>query len=227
MATNLKGFDKLCDGGLLNNASYLVSGNAGTGKSLFCLEFMHNALKNGEKCIYISFEENLEDLRNDGAKIGLDFSKYEEKEQMKFAYYFPYEVTNFDIKLVNEITTMGATRIVIDSSSAMVMGLEDEFEVRKELYSLVSLLKKLNCTGLITSEIPGISDHDCGELSRFGVEEFVVDGAIKFYISAGERYARITKMRSTDHEKMPVQFKITNSGFEFLSKIQKSELKKR
>ena len=57
VATGLKGFDKLIEGGLPSGSLTLVSGNPGTGKSIFCMQTAFNIAKKGSAALYISFEQ--------------------------------------------------------------------------------------------------------------------------------------------------------------------------
>ena len=64
--TGVPGFDKLIEGGLIQNSVNLLSGGTGTGKTIFCLQFLYSGAKeSNEKGIYISFEESSEDLKSD------------------------------------------------------------------------------------------------------------------------------------------------------------------
>ena len=55
--TGIQGFDQLIYGGLPAGRSYLVSGEPGTGKTIFSLQFLLEGLKNGESAIFISIDE--------------------------------------------------------------------------------------------------------------------------------------------------------------------------
>ena len=126
--------------------------------------------------------------------------------------------------LEEEVKNLNAKRVVIDPTSILGMGLENDFEVRKQLYSLSLKLKKLDCTSLLTSEIVGDApiSEGVGKLSRFDVEEFVCDGVITMHYAGlggvGDRAIRVVKMRKTDHVKGPVPIKITNEGIKVISK---------
>jgi len=75
-------------------------------------------------------------------------------------------------------------------------------------------VKNTGCTSIITSEIV----EDSKALSRFGVEEFVVDGVIIMnYLGIGgetNRSMQIRKMRRTQHGKDIYPFKISEKGIE-------------
>jgi circadian clock protein KaiC len=224
--TFIPGFDNLIDGGFLRKSVNLISGGPGTGKSIFCLEFLYNGItKANQKGLFISFEEECDELKEDAKAFGWDFDELEKKGLVKFIYFYPYEITNFHSRLMSEITSMNAERIVIDSTSTFGMALEGEYEVRKELYTLAKQLKKLNCSTIITSEIVGesyLEHHDAGEMSRFGVEEFISDSVITFHhLGFGgkdDKALRIIKMRRTNHFRGAVPMIITNDGIKIIDK---------
>ena len=51
------GLDDLVQGGIPKNSIVLVSGEAGSGKSIFGLQFLVQGAKNNEKGIYVTFEQ--------------------------------------------------------------------------------------------------------------------------------------------------------------------------
>lgn len=208
--TLISGFDKLCEGGLIKNSVNLVSGAAGTGKSIFAMQFLYNGIMQGDKGLYISFEENLEDLKRDALIFGWDFDRLERERKCRFTFMQPYELRNFEAQLLAEISKVGAKRVVIDSTSSFGMALDSDHEVRKQLFSLASILKKMDCVSLLISEI---IEQD--KVSRFGVEEFVADAVITLhYGKNASRNLHIVKMRRTNHEQGPVPFSITKAGIE-------------
>jgi len=224
--TGIPGFDKIVQGGFIRESVYLVSGGGGTGQSIFAMQFLYNGFKEyGEKGLYISFEEDIEDLKADGAAFGWDFNKLDKEGKVKFIYLYPYEINNFQAQLANEITRIKAQRVVVDSTSAFGISLDNDYEVRKELYALASQLKRLKCTSILTSEVVGetsLEGQSIGKLSRFDVEEFVVDCVITLhYLGLGgleDRAIRVVKMRRTNHKKGPISMKITDKGITVKSK---------
>ena len=62
VATGIERLDKLIEGGFPSQTSILLSGNAGSGKTLFALNFLLEGAKKGEKCYYLSLSENALEL---------------------------------------------------------------------------------------------------------------------------------------------------------------------
>jgi len=226
VSTGIPGLDRLTEGGFIRGSVNLISGGAGTGKTIFAMQFLYEGVQKGEVGLFISMEEDISDLKEDAKAFGWDFDKYEAEGKVRFVYFYPYDLSDFQTQLISEITKTKAQRVVIDSTSVFGMALEDEYEVRKQLYSFSSQLKRLKCTAIMTSEIVGEpSMNSGGAFSRFGVEEFVSDSVIALYYAGlggeSDRALRIIKMRRTNHKKGVIPFQIGPNGIEIFSKEQK------
>lgn len=198
VSTGIAGLDKMLQGGFLAGSCVLITGGAGTGKTTFMMQFIWEGLKRGENCIYISLEESLEDIRADAMQFGWDFLKYEKTGQLRLEMYDPFELTDVNLRLKDLITTNNYRRVAIDSTSLFGMYIKDEYKIRKGLFSLVSAIKSSACTAVLSSEIT----EDSKLLSRYGIEEFVVDGVIVLrYLAMGStvnRTLEVRKMRRTN-----------------------------
>lgn len=211
--TGIPGLDKLMQGGLVHGSVYLLTGGTGTGKTTFGLQYLWNGLVKGETGVYVTLEEDPVDIREDAKSFGWDFEKYEKKGICKIVYIDPVSTGNINTAIMNHIKRLDASRLVIDSTAVMGMALEKESIVRRRVFSIINALKSHDgCTALILSEIP----EDSKKLSRFGVEEFVVDGVVVLnYLGIGEEFNRslmIRKMRRTNHGKDVYPLEITQKG---------------
>ena len=212
--TGIKGLDELMGGGIPKRHVVLVSGVAGAGKTTFLSQFCWYGLTQGEKALFITLEESPEDIKEDALQFGWDFSLYEQKGTFKIEYFDPFELSDMTHRLQDLIEVNKFDRVVIDSLSLLGMYIKDEFEIRKKLFKIVQALKKSNATSLLSAEIP---EHESKRLSRYGVEEFVVDGVIVLYYLnlGGENFGNIEirKMRRTKHAHGTFPTAITKSGF--------------
>ncbi len=219
--TGITGFDAMIGGGLLPKSLNMISGGPGTGKSIFGLQFIWNgAVKYGERGLFISFEEDEEDLKQDALSFGWDFSKLEAMGRAKIIYHTPYELASFSESLAKEIMQYGARRVVIDSSSVIGLALKDTYAVRKFMFELAKIIKKLGCVCIVTTEVVGNVAVDVSEgmgmLSRFGVEEFISDSVITLHFAGlggeSDRMIRVLKVRRTNQHKELTPFDITSKG---------------
>lgn len=209
-ATGIPGFDQLVQGGVPEKDLILLSGTSGAGKTIFGLQFLY-AQAQREPGIYVSFEEELPQIRSTAAEFGWNTEQLEKENRFRFLKYDPFKLEDIFEIIESNIREIGARRVVIDSISALGIYVKDPSELRRMILQISSMLRKNGCTGVLISETA-----DAG-LSRFGVEEFVADSVILLHniLVAGEyrRGVSVWKMRATDHSRKIHPYKITNTGF--------------
>lgn len=74
--TGIQGLDEITGGGLPSGRPTLVSGGAGSGKTMFGLEFLvRGATQHSEPGVFMSFEETIPDLSKNAASLGFDLDR--------------------------------------------------------------------------------------------------------------------------------------------------------
>ena len=81
--SGIHGLDETMQGGFIQNSLNLVSGGAGTGKTLVGLQFIHFGALLGEPGIFVTFEEKKEELVEDAKIFGWDMDDLEKKRIIK------------------------------------------------------------------------------------------------------------------------------------------------
>jgi KaiC/GvpD/RAD55 family RecA-like ATPase len=214
ITTGIPGLDQLIQGGFVRNSVNLVTGGTGTGKTIFAGQFLWEGLQKGEPCVYITMEQHPDDLKQDFLQFGWNFDKYEKQGLCSIEYFDPAQVNNIASAILNSVKTLGAKRLAVDSTSVVGLTIENEMMIRRKLLSLIDAVKRQSgdCTTLLTTEIEEGSEG----LSRWGVEEFVVDGVVHCkMVTVGrdtERTLQIRKMRRTSHKTGFCSMEITNKG---------------
>jgi KaiC/GvpD/RAD55 family RecA-like ATPase len=226
--TGISGFDELLGGGIPDGNIVLVSGECGSGKTIFALQFLYNgAVEYGERGVYISLDEKPDLVRKRARPFGWDFRDLELDGKIaildayatlaklptaeKIKVLGPLEITSFITGILETLERVSAKRVVIDSITAFAYQFVDPKKIRDVICRIFALLRELKCTAIITSEI----DLGEGKLSRWGVEEFLADGVIRLfsYTSRNEsRALRIVKMKGAKHPLTPIPFRIAENG---------------
>lgn len=210
--SGIPGLDKLMEGGFVKGSTNLVSGSAGTGKTIFCAQFLLEGLKKGEVCMFITLEESAEDIINDVKRFDWDLQKYVSDGKLFLDFEDPFQLTDITSPLLDKIKEHKVQRVAVDSTSVFELYYKEPAEIRKQLFKLLTGLKEIGVTSVITSELP----EEYKTLGKFGVEEFVVDGVIVLhYLGIGESaYSsiQIRKMRRTKHEKDVYPMEIGDNG---------------
>src|SRR3989344_2744208 len=68
--TNIPNFDRLIGGGFEKNTTNLIVGGSGGGKTIFATQFLVEAMKKGERCLYVTFEEKRKQLYSNMVMFG-------------------------------------------------------------------------------------------------------------------------------------------------------------
>ena len=71
ISTGVEGLDKLMEGGIPKGSSLLISGAPGTGKSTLASQFIETGLQNGEKCCYVSIEQDRDSILMQNQRLGI------------------------------------------------------------------------------------------------------------------------------------------------------------
>lgn len=199
--TGISGFDEFINGGIPEGNIVLVSGAAGTGKSLFALEFIYYGAKEfNEPGVYITLEEFADRIIVNAGKLGfMDIPELIEEGRMGI---IRTEVFNIE-KLVGVIEDLidqyDAKRVSIDSISALSAFAEKPYQVRRTILELANMLKRQKVTAVFTCGVSSTTEGHFG----VSIEEYAVDGIITlFHKVVGTQFIRamgVVKMRGTAH----------------------------
>ena len=218
--TGINGLDDMIDGGIPQGHSVAVIGSFGTGKTTFAMQYIWEGLRNGEKCIFISLEEDEESIIKTAESFGWKFGDYIDNSLLLIKLE-PEDAKSSVNRLEGEIPEIikefEATRIAIDSVSLITMLFSGEEERRKALFKLSRSIKESGATSIFTAEV----DPRNPVVSRDGLVEYVVDGVILLsFIEQNNSLMltlRVLKMRRTKHSRDVKPYKITDHGIEVMS----------
>jgi len=204
------GLDELIGGGLQKGKTYLVSGEAGTGKTIFCLQYTLAGLAAGENCVYLTIDEKPAHLIQDAASFGWDLETPIGEKRLLISDITP-EFSELRLgrlkggieneKIIGEIRSavkkVNASRVVIDPIAPMFATSEDQSKLREYIRQLMFSLDDIGTTNVVSSFI----ETGSHAISRFGVEEFFASGVIVLALEREEmvynRVLLIRKMRGT------------------------------
>jgi len=224
--TGIPGLDKMLNGGLPKGRTILLSGPAGAGKTTLATQFIYKGvLDHGDPGIYVTFDESPKSVRQNFKSYNWKLESLEKENLLalvdgfsiragvatKEKYNIRLEIDDLLTTLIGLIDELGAERVVIDSLTALALSLESELRIRREILKLSAVMSSLKCTTLVTSEM-----SQSGEISRYGVEEFMASGVLVLDIQEiNQQLVRsiyIRKMRGIKHELVRRPFELTQNG---------------
>ncbi len=218
MQTGISGLDDMLGGGIPRGSVVAVLGSFGTGKTTAGMQFILKGLGEGEKCIFISLEEDETSLTRNASSFGWDLAAHASKGALALVRLEPTDaktsVERIRSELPGFIREFGASRVVIDSVSLLSMLYDTPAEKRGGLFTLCRLIRESGASALLTSEI---SENNPGA-SRDGMVEYTADGVILLRSvdssdeSEQQLTIRVVKMRGAAHSRRIRPYSITGSG---------------
>ncbi|MHA6572781.1 ATPase domain-containing protein [Pseudomonas yamanorum] len=214
--------DEMLGGGLPRGYSLLVAGPSGSGKSILASSFLAEGARNGETGVIAAFEQRPNHLQNavlaqliENDQVGLVDSRAPDLSIDEVVHL-----------LLNEITRLKATRVVIDSLSGFELALAPTFrdDFRESLSRMVTALTGAGVSVLMTSELE--DRYTDLRFSPYGTA-FLTDAIIvQRYIEVQSRLLRImavVKVRSSAHSDELRQYHIDDDGLQIGERLPDQE----
>lgn len=215
--TGIEGLDHIIEGGIPKGRSILVTGTAGSGKTTLGIQFLYSGARMyGENGIFVTLQEELSDINLDMSRYGWDLQKLDDEGKLALVQSpTPFEIgeENPSIDAILDVIhkkamEVKAKRIVFDSIAQLGLPYSDIVSLRRNVMRLSALLRELDCTTLMLTEMAGTEN----QVSRYGIEEFVSQGVIVLYVTPTYRALQVTKMRGTRHDTGVHRMRITDKG---------------
>lgn len=223
--TGIGGLDEITDGGLPKGRPTLISGGAGSGKTLMSMQFLaQGAIRYDEPGVFVAFEESAEELTKNFASLGIDLEDLIARKKILIDYIYidsseieetgEYDLEGLFIRLGSAIDSIGAKRVVLDTIEVLFAGFKNYAVLRSELRRLFRWLKSKGVTAIVTGE------RGENTLTRFGLEEYVADCVImldnRMVDQIATRRLRIVKFRGSKHGTNEYPFLIEEDGISVL-----------
>jgi len=227
-STGIPDLDLLIEGGFPVGKSYLITGEEGSGKTLFCIQFILNSLLEGEKAVYVTVNEKPADIIAEANSLGWSLLKFVEEKKLLILDASPLlsastnraskgggpDVAKTVSDLANYVKRMEASRVVIDPVGPLI-GSADSSSTRQEhTRTLVHALQdQLETTNLLASN--SFSGNSIGAAGGQGVP---VNGVVVLGFSRKQngliRTLLVSKMRGTAIDLIEYSFDIVKErGF--------------
>jgi circadian clock protein KaiC len=228
ISTGSRGLDNILGGGLDANRMYLYEGQPGTGKTTLALQFLLAGAQCGERVLYISLSETVEELRlvtkrHGWSLDGIDVFELVPPEttlnpERELTVLHPAEVELSETtKLVFErVIALNATRVVFDSLSELRLLAQNSLRYRRQVLALKHFFASRQCTVILLDDLTAANE----DLQLHSISHGVVlleQLAIEY--GAQRRRLRIIKMRGIDFSGGYHDFVIRKGGLEVFPRL--------
>ncbi|UCE37170.1 MAG: ATP-binding protein [Thermoplasmata archaeon] len=211
--TGVFGLNPLLDGGINENSTTAVIGSSGAGKTTFAIQFIRKGLESGQECIFVSLDENKEQIIREAVEMGWEeIMDYLKEETLVFIDASGKDFSNFIRKELHEFVAdwkgVGA-RIAIDPLTPVIWAVENNYEQRELITMLLKQTRKVG-TVLCTLEEHGTESDLSGKETI--IPMYLADCVIHLRYKAMEgpknRMLKIVKCRNSWHSEDFHQYRI-------------------
>lgn len=205
ISTGIATLDHLLAGGYIKGRSYLIAGDTGTGKTTACLQFLINALSQGEKAVYVTVDERPAEILAAASSYSWDLQSHIQRKSLVILDAASGSATEKGIdpqKMVADLGNyakgLGATILIIDPITPLLLPVNPAVAAQVHARALIQLIQtQLATTTLLTSHAVERGEPD----PTAHIEQFLTSGVLVLKSAApGQPYQRvmhIKKMRYT------------------------------
>jgi len=179
-------------------------------------------LSQGERCLYVSFQENEDQLAFKADSFGWEFTSAREEGRLTLRHVAPVEL-NLDrvSDLVrNELTNGSTRRVVIDSLAELEFASAHTTRLPAYTWKLAKLVRSAGASLVITNETASLGLPLAGSVGdlAFLFHNVLILRYVELE-SEIRRALHILKMRDSEHERAALQFEVDENGFRILKRL--------
>ncbi|MCK4718603.1 MAG: circadian clock protein KaiC [Thermoplasmata archaeon] len=201
------GLNPLMAGGINQGSTNVVIGSAGAGKTTFATQFIRRGLEDGQEAIFISLDENKEQIVKEAVEMGwTEILDYIDQELLVFIDASGKDFSRFireELPAFVDQWKEANARIVVDPLTPVIWSVQDRYEQRDLLSFLFKQTRRVG-TVVCTLEV----HNPRGDLSgsEVVIPMYLADGVIHLRHRAAEdtpsRKLKIAKCRSSRHSEL-------------------------
>jgi len=207
--------DALLGGGLTCGTSTLITGAAGTGKSVLCTQFARAEIKRGKRVLFYLFDERMTTFRLRSSELGMDMDAERESGQLKMTQVEPTELSpgEFASQVVRAVENDKCSLVIIDSINGYMQSMPEEGLLPIQIHELLSFLSNNGVSCIMTLVQHGIFGNPVDEAVEVSYLADTVILMRYFEVAGSVRQAiSVVKKRSSDHERTIRECKVQKGG---------------
>ena len=215
-STGAPGLDQMLQGGIPTGSVTLLAGVPGAGKTVLGLSFLAEGGRNGERGIYLGFDEAPSRLLRKSDALKLRVGELVDNGNLEVHWRPALELIPDEVAwwLLSQVDSSGAQRLVIDGIDAMITRFGNDRRSRSFITALMSALRGRNITTLVTYELPRVGGAGLDQFYErvsSATDNIIVLQYVELR-SELRRLISILKVRDSDFDNSIREFIIAEGG---------------
>jgi circadian clock protein KaiC len=166
--TGIEGLDDVLGGGLQRRRVYLIEGVPGSGKTTLAMQFLMAAVARGEKALYVTLSETLEELHSVAESHGWTLGAMmvhemmpsegvlDPDEQSTMFHLSEIEMAQTTRAILQDVEKHAPSCVVIDSLSELRLLSGSPLRYRRQILALKTYFASRGCIVLLLDDMSGI-----------------------------------------------------------------------
>ena len=207
--------DRLLGGGLTLGTSTLITGAAGTGKSVLCTQYGLAAANRGERVHFFLFDERVSTFRARAKALGMEIEEAQDKGLFRIQQVEPTQMSpgEFADTVRNVVEHDDVRLIVIDSINGYLQAMPSERLLTVQVHELLSYLATHRVSILMTLVQHGVFGGPVDEAAEVS---YLADTVLllRYFEHAGvvRQAISVVKKRSGVHEHTIRECRVDRGG---------------
>lgn len=206
--------DTLMNGGLSRGTTSLLMGPSGTGKSSIALSYVHAALKRGEPCYFMVFDETLRVVKERASGMGMPLDHFIESGLLKLDQIDPAELTPGELacRIQNAVEVQEARMVVVDSLTGYLNAMPEEQYLVLQMHEISTYLNQKGIVTLLLLANHGLVGQMNAQVDLTYLSDTVV--LLRYFEASGRirRAVSVVKKRTGPHEDTIREFTLSSKG---------------
>ena len=215
--TGIADLDEMLGGkGFYRGSSILISGTAGSGKTTMAASFVDAACRRGERCLFVGFEESVDQVSRNMKSVGVNLEQWSEKGLLVHEAWRPsqFGIEMHLLRIHKLIDAVQPRHVVIDPITNLINGSAPK-DVFAMLVRLMDYLKGLQITAVFTN----LTENSSSEQTDIGISSLTDTWILcRVVESNGERNRcmYVLKSRGMAHSNQVREFVMSGRGIRLI-----------
>lgn len=210
--------DEMLNGGLPQGNATLVMGPTGSGKTVLSSHFLTEGVRQGERTLYVTFEETVEELLDKASSLGIELREAVDAGAGEVLFVPPMELEIDEIGgiITQRIDALRPDRVIIDSLGELIPAARRLDRFPSYVWALMSTLREHGASVVFTYEITAMGGG-AGDARIDALSYLFHNVLVLRYMERGSELGRVLnvlKMRASLHDTGLLQFRISDNGIQ-------------